>query len=81
MSMEEGKVGADTFATVDPRNSGKLDADLAQLAGRLQAHRYVFFMSPLFPANERRPTLERGDVQVWSVDVQGERSLYGCRDH
>jgi hypothetical protein len=69
MSEVEGLVGAETFAAVTPRNNGKLVADLAKLATRSETHRYVFFLSPLFPGNERRPQLERGGVQVWSVDV------------
>lgn len=68
MSQKVGYVGAETFAAVNPRNNGKLAADLAKLAGRQERHRYVFFMSPLFPGNERRPQFERHGVQVWSVD-------------
>lgn len=68
MSQEAGYVGAETFAAVNPRNNGKLAADLAKLAGRMERHRYVFFMSPLFPGNERRPQFERHGIEVWSVD-------------
>jgi hypothetical protein len=53
----------------EPRNNGKLAADLAKLSVRRERHRYVFFMSPLFPGNERRPQFERDGVEVWSVDV------------
>ncbi len=69
MSAVEGLVGAETFAAVDPRNNGKLAKDLAKLAQRPERHRYVFFASPLFPRTTRLPQLERGGVQVWSVDV------------
>lgn len=69
MSEAEGLVGAETFAAVTPRNNGKLTADLNKLAGRPEAHRYVFFASPLFPGTARLPKLEREGVQVWSVDV------------
>jgi hypothetical protein len=69
MSKEAGLVGAETFAAVTPRNNGKLDADLAKLAVRTEIHRYVFFMSPFFPGNARRPQFERNGVQVWSVNV------------
>ena len=69
MSDAEGLVGAETFAAVTPRNNGKLEGDLTKLASRLERHRYVFFMSPLFPGNKRRPQFERDGVQVWSVDV------------
>ena len=69
MSQVEGLVGAETFAAVDPRNNRKLEADIAKLAGRPEEHRYVFFMSPRFLGNERRPQFERGGVQVWSVDI------------
>lgn len=31
-------------------------------------YKYVFFMSPLFPGNERRPQFERNGIEVWSVD-------------
>jgi hypothetical protein len=69
MSVAEGRVGAETFAAVTPRNNGKLEADLRKLAARVEQHRYVFFMSPLFPGNKRLPQFEQSGVQVWSVDV------------
>lgn len=70
MSISEGLVGAETFAAVHPDNNRKLAKDLAKLAGRIEAHRYVFFASPrCFPGTTRRPRFERGGVQVWSVDV------------
>ena len=47
----------------------QLAKDLAKLAQRPERHRYVFFVSPLFPRTTRLPQLERGGVQVWSVDV------------
>ncbi|RWC36155.1 MAG: hypothetical protein EOS70_06945 [Mesorhizobium sp.] len=53
MSIEPGQVGAETFAAVTPRNNNKLDKDLAKLASRPEAQRYVFFMSPVFPGNRR----------------------------
>lgn len=69
MSIEPGQVGAETFAAVSPRNNGKLAADLAKLALRPEAHRYVFFMSPLFPGSARLPQFERDGVQVWSTEI------------
>lgn len=51
-----------------PRNNGKLAADLAKLARRPERHRYIFFMSPLFPGNERWPRFEQDGIEVWSVD-------------
>jgi len=69
MSEVEGFVGAETFAAVTPRNNGKFAADLQKLAGRPEAHRYVFFMSPRFPGNKRLPKFEQHGIQVWSVDV------------
>jgi hypothetical protein len=65
----DGQVGAETFAAVDPRNNDKLARDLAKLASRPEAHRYVFFMSPRMPGNKRWPNLERDGIQVWSIDV------------
>lgn len=69
MSVSEGLVGAETFAAVHPCNNRKLAKDLAKLAGRTEAHRYIFFASPRFPGTARLPRFERGGVQVWSVDV------------
>jgi len=69
VSEVEGLVGAETFAAVDPRNNRKLAKDLVKLSGRAELHRYVFFVSPLFPGTTRLPQLERGGVHVWSVDV------------
>jgi len=69
MSEMPGHVGAETFAAVTPRNNNKLNGDLTKLAARPEMHRYIFFMSPLFPGNERRPQFEQDGVQVWSVDV------------
>ncbi|OJU06176.1 MAG: hypothetical protein BGN87_12975 [Rhizobiales bacterium 65-79] len=68
MSEVEGYVGAETFAAVSPRNNGKLAGDLSKLAQRHERYRYVFFMSPLFPGNERRQQFERDGVEVWSID-------------
>jgi hypothetical protein len=69
MSEAEGKVGAETFAAISPRNNGKLVADLAKMAVRHELHRYVFFMSPQYPKAERLPQLECDGVQVWSVTI------------
>lgn len=69
MSVVEGLVGAETFAAVDPRNNQKLAKDLAKLTDRPEAHRYVFFASPLFAGTTRLTQFERAGVQVWSVDV------------
>ena len=69
MSVAEGLVGAETFAAVDPRNNRKLEKDLDKLAGRPEAHRYVFFASPLFPGTRHQQKFDRLGVQVWSVDV------------
>lgn len=69
MSEEPGFIGAETFAAVNPRNNGKLVADITKLAGRHERHRYVFFMSPMFPGNERRQHFERDGIEVWSVDI------------
>ena len=67
MSVAGGLVGAETFATVHPRNNGKLAADLAKLKARTETYRYVFFASPAFPTSERLPNLEVEGVQVWSL--------------
>jgi hypothetical protein len=69
MSEAEGLVGAETFAAVSPRNNDKLQKDLAKLQGRLETHRYVFFLSPLFPGTAHRPQFDADGGQVWSVDV------------
>jgi hypothetical protein len=69
MSEVPGLVGAETFAAVDPRNNRKLLKDLDKLTGRAELHRYVFFSSPKFPGTNRLPQLERGGVQIWSVDA------------
>jgi hypothetical protein len=69
MSEAEGKVGAETFAVVSPRNNGKLATDLAKMTLRRELHRYVFFMSPQFPKAQRLPQFERDGVQVWSVTI------------
>lgn len=69
MSYAPGVVGAETFAAVDPRNNGKLAKDLTKLTDRPESHRYVFFCSPGYPGTKRWENLERGEVQVWSVDV------------
>jgi hypothetical protein len=69
MSEAGGLVGAEVFACVDPRNNRKLDKDLKKMSARPEQHRYIFFMSPLFPGARRLTQFERDGVQVWSVDV------------
>ena len=54
---------------MDSGNNRKLARDLDKLAGRTELHRYVFIASPRFPGTARLPKLERGGVQVGSVDV------------
>lgn len=68
MSDATGLVGAETFAAVDPRNNRKLHLDLNKMALRTEVHRYVFFMSPLYPSAGRHERLERDGVQVWSLE-------------
>lgn len=68
MSDAPALVGAETFAAVDPKNNRKLHLDLNKMTLRTEVHRYVFFMSPLYPSAGRQERLERGGVQVWSLD-------------
>ncbi len=67
MSINEGQVGAETFAAVNPRNNNKLKKDLMKLATRTERIRYVFFTSPLYPEKARRIELETNGIQVWSL--------------
>jgi hypothetical protein len=74
MSEKKGWVGAEVFAAVAPNNNGKLKRDINKLASRVEEHRYVFFLSPEYPTNERHTRLEpamssngRLPIQVWSV--------------
>jgi hypothetical protein len=71
MSVEEGYVGAETFAAVRPRSNNKLPKDLAKLEACREhfRHLYVFFMSPVHPASQRQPQLERPGIEVWSVGL------------
>ncbi len=69
MSDVAGLVGAETFAAVRPQNNQKLAKDLKKLAASAEQHRYVFFMSPLFPGTRRLERFEREGIQVWSVDL------------
>ena len=67
MSDAPGLVGSEIFAAVDPRNNRKLYLDLQKMAARTERHRYVFFMSPLYPQVGRQAKLERDGVEVWSL--------------
>ena len=69
MSEAPGYLGAESFAAVNPRNNGKLPADLTKLARRAERHRYVFSMSPMFPGSQHLPQFERDGIEVWSVDL------------
>lgn len=68
MSVAPRLVGAECFAAVHPRNNRKLAKDLAKLAIRSEEHRYVFFMSPAFPAG-RQTALEVDGVEVWALPL------------
>lgn len=70
-SAKDGLIWAETFAAVDPRDGRIIDRNVARIAGRLECHRYGFFISPLFPGLERRPEFEHSGVQVWSLDGSG----------
>lgn len=70
-SAKDGLIWAETFAAVDPRDGRIIDRNVARIAGRLERHRYGFFISPLFPGIERRPEFEHSGVQVWSLDGSG----------
>ena len=63
MSVNEGCVGAETFAAVTPQNNGKLAKDLLKLSARPELHRYVFFMSPLFKGNKRLSQFEAHEMR------------------
>ena len=66
---EDGKVGAEVFATVDPANNRKLKLDRAKLIGKTRddLKLYIFFMSPRNPATDR--LADKGDgVEVWSLE-------------
>ena len=67
-SLEPEFVGAETFAG-PPSNNRKLSGDLAKMAMRPEAHRYVFFTAPKFNETLRRTELERDGVQVWSLGL------------
>ncbi|ARE84282.1 hypothetical protein ROSMUCSMR3_02815 [Roseovarius mucosus] len=67
MSINEGQVGAETFAAVDPRNNNKLKKDLVKLSTRTEGSRYVFFSSPRYPETKRRIELETNGIHVWSI--------------
>jgi hypothetical protein len=69
MSVADGLVGAETFATVHPRNNGKLTRDIAKMAARPETHRYVFFSSPDYPELMRLTKFGASGVEVWSVKV------------
>jgi hypothetical protein len=70
MSVVENMVGAETCAVVDPRNNRKIEKDVAKLEARTEAYRYVFFVCPKFPRNERQREIHRSSVvQVWSIHV------------
>ena len=69
MSGVDGLVGAETFAAVDPHNNNKLARDLAKPAARSEQHRYIFFMSPKYPAPKSWTEPESAGIQVSSVDV------------
>jgi hypothetical protein len=69
MSDIDGLVGAETFAAVRPQNNRKLDKDLMKMATRHEMHRYVFFLSPIYPRTQRLERLERGGVEVWSLEL------------
>ena len=49
-------VGAETFASVDPKNNGKISGDVEKMSGRPEKHRYVLFHSPKFKYTERVPS-------------------------
>jgi hypothetical protein len=68
---EDGKVGAEVFATVDPSNNKKLKLDTAKLFAKTRddLRLYIFLMSPCHPATGKLAGKHQRDgVEVWSLE-------------
>jgi hypothetical protein len=48
----DGQIAAETFASVDPRNNRKLEADIDKVARTNAVHKYVFYICPTHPGGE-----------------------------
>ncbi len=65
MSLEEGLIGAETFAAVDPKNNRKLSKDISKMKCRAEKLRYVFMLPPKYPSTSKVCSDE--GVEVWSL--------------
>jgi hypothetical protein len=67
MSEMPGLIGAETFAATTPESNTKIGRDLRKMSLRPESHRYIFFMSPAYPQQQRVDRYCRNGVMVWSV--------------
>ncbi len=78
---EDGKVGAEVFATVDPRNNKKLKHDSAKLIDKICADLklYIFFMSPRYRTTRKLAGKHQCDgVEVWSLEKPAWLAGFNC---
>lgn len=69
LSIENGLIGAEVFASVIPSNNNKLSKDQAKLSNSQEQFRYSFFISPKYPFTERHKKMEKHlGVEVWSLE-------------
>ncbi len=66
-SAEGGGIAAEVFASVTPRNNGKLIKDIKKVSGAKARHRYVLFMSPEREVGPCGVRQNDAGVIVWSL--------------
>ena len=68
-SLEPGRVAAEVFAAVTPKNNNKLAKDVQRIAASDARHRFVFFHAPGYSQGRRFELETIAGIEVWAIDV------------
>lgn len=63
----DGSIAAETFASVNPRNNRKLDADIDKVGSTNATHRYVFYICPREAVAEATVSPRNARVKIISL--------------
>lgn len=63
----DGSIAAETFASVNPKNNRKLDADIDKVGRTSAGHKYVFYICPRDAGSEATISSRNAQVKIVSL--------------